>query len=358
MSSLVLLAPAAFAAALVARGIGTRRSSARSAQSAKSTRSTESAAGARPVVIDPSFGDGELAALRAAVVAADWPAIEAILRPCRERGDHARLTWLIAGVENIDAEFLLTLPTTQPDNALALTLAGARQVAWAWEARSRATASRVSQEQFRTFHERLRSAETSLYAAVEANPGSAAPWSFLTIASRGLQHGHDVTRRRFDAGVRRSPEHLAIHAAMLQQVCAKWGGSHEQMHDFARQSLATAQPGSNLGALTATAHIEHWLDLPYAERAGYIGRAEVLAELKQAADASVLHPAYAPTESPYIALNSFAMAFWLAGDHDSAGEMFRRIGDRPTQFPWAYAGNPGQVFAKARRECKTSKKRK
>ena len=346
MSSLVLLAPATFAAALIGYGIRQRRST------------TAVAAALRPVTIDPSYGDDELDELREAVIAEDWPATEAILEPCRERGDHARLTWLISGVENIAGNFMLTLPEAQPDNALALTVAGARQVSWAWEARTRAQAAKVSKEQFRTFHDRLRTAETSLYAAVEADPGSAAPWYFLTTASRGLQHGHDVTRRRFEAGVRRAPEHLAIHEAMLQQVCAKWSGSHEQMHDFARQSLATAPPGSNLGALTATAHIEHWLDLPYAERGGYARRAEVVAELRRAADASVLHPAYAPTESPHGALNSFAMAFWIAGDREAAGEMFRRIGDQPTRFPWAYAGDPGQVFAKARQECKMSKKRK
>jgi len=347
VSSLALLAPAAFAVGVGALRFGNRRS-----------RATAAGPVLRPVMIDPSFGDDELAALRAAVVAADWPAAEAILRPCRERGDHARLTWLISGVENIAGNFMPTLPTAQPDNALALTVAGAREVTRAWEARTGARASQVSQEQFQTFHDRLRTAEAHLYAAVEADPESAAPWYFLTTASRGLEHGHEVTRRRFDAGDRRAPGHLAMHAAMLQQVSAKWSGSHEQMHDFARQSLATAAPGSSLGALTASAHIEHWLDLPRTERYGYIRSGEVVAELHRAADASVLHPAFAPTESPCNALNSFAMAFWLAGRHDTAGELFRRIGDRPTRLPWAYAGSPEKVFAEARQECNTSTKRK
>jgi hypothetical protein len=123
------------------------------------------------------------------------------------------------------------------------------------------------------------------------------------------------------------------------------------MHAFARQALEQAPPGSGVGVLTAQAHLEHRLELPQEERSGYMRRGDVVAELHRAAGASVLHPAYAPTEGPHGALNTFAMAFWLAGEWSAASEMFRRVGDHPTRSPWAYAGSPGQVFAVARQEC-------
>ncbi|MEZ0070009.1 hypothetical protein ABIA32_006057 [Streptacidiphilus sp. MAP12-20] len=343
MSSIPLLVPALIGGAAAVRALANR------------SQSTTAARGPKPVAIDPNFGDPELAALRRAVLAEDWPAMEAILLPCRDRDDHARLTWLISGVEEMGGDFLLGLPEKHPDNPMARTVAGVRHVAWAWEARGRASASHVQQEQFRIFHVRLRTAEDHLYAAVELDPESATPWCSLTTSSRGLQHGHDVSRRRFEAGVRRAPHHVALHASMLQQVCAKWSGSHEQMHAFARESLAQAPPGSGIGMLTAYAHIERWLDLPKGEDAAYMRRTEVLAELKGAAAASVLHPEFAPTESPYIALNAFAMAFWMAGDHRTAHELFGRIGEHPTRFPWAYVGDAGRVFAAARQECKKRK---
>ncbi|MFC1429209.1 hypothetical protein ACEZDB_00850 [Streptacidiphilus sp. N1-3] len=360
MSNLALLGPAAIGAAIAVRTFAKRGSSGvggagRAATSATGSGSTTAAGGPKPVPVDPTYGDPELAALRNAVANADWPATEAILRPCRERGDHERLTWLITCVDDLGGDFLLTLPERQPGNALALTLSGARHVAWAWEARTGARASQVSQEKFRIFHERLQAAEAPLYAAVEADPESATPWCFLTTISRGLEHGHEVTRRRFEAGVRRDPHHVALHASMLQQICAKWSGSHEQMHGFARRSLEQAPPGSGIGVLTATAHLEHWLDLPKGEDAAYMRSGGVLVELKEAAAASVLHPAYAPTDSPHAALNAFAMAFWLAGDRATAHDLFRRIGDRPTRLPWGYAGNAGRVFATARQECKKRK---
>jgi hypothetical protein len=36
---------------------------------------------------------------------------------------------------------------------------------------------------------------------------------------------------------------------------------HEEMHAFSQEPLAQAEPGSGVGALTAKAHIERWLDV-------------------------------------------------------------------------------------------------
>ncbi|MEY9878205.1 hypothetical protein ABH931_007732 [Streptacidiphilus sp. MAP12-33] len=345
MSNVSFVGPAVVAAVLAARA------AAKGGGASRATRPS----GPKPVSIQHDFEDPEVAALRAAVRGGDWDAVAAVLQPCRDRGDHNRLIWLIGCVEDLGGNFLLDIGGRRAEDPLARTVSGARHIAWAWEARSGARASQVSREQFQLFHDRLRLAEEHLYAAVELDPESAAPWCSLVTSSRGLQHGADVTRRRFEAGVRRAPTSATLHQAMMLQICAKWGGSHEEMHAFAREALAQAAPGSSMGALTATAHIEHWLDLPQAERAAYIRGPEVVEELRRAAAASVLHPDYAPTVSPYPALNAFAMAFWLAGDVASARPLFERIGDHPTRSPWAFCGNPGLVFAKARQECRKGK---
>lgn len=347
MSHLSLLTPAAIAVAVALRAAAKRGTS--------PSMSAARRSGPPPVSLAHDHDDPELTALRTAVTRGDWEGVAAVLRPCREQDDHSRLTWLVNCVQDLPGDFLLQIGHSRSDDPLARTVSGARHVAWAWEARSGARASQVSRDQFALFHERLRAAEEHLYAAVERDPDSAAPWTFLTTASRGLEHGHDVTRRRFEAGARRAPTLVALHAAMLQQVCAKWGGSHEEMHGFARESLAKAPPGSGMGVLIADAHVEHWLHLPAADRTAYIRSPEVLEELRQAASASVLHPDYSPTESPYPALNAFALAFWLADDQVSARQLFERIGDHVTRFPWAYCGSPGQLFAKARQECKKAK---
>ena len=236
-SSFPTMAIAVIAVASVTRAFSNRHSGQRGRGIAGLRRGAGPAA-VKPVPIDRSYGDPELAALRQAARTADWPGMEAILRPVRERGDFERLTFLIGNVDDLGGDFLLKLPERLPEDPLALTVAGARHSAWAWEARTGSRATQVSEEQFRIFHDRLGAAEELLYTAAELDPESAAPWYTLCIISRGLEHGADVTRRRFDAGVRRAPGHVGLHRQMLQQLCAKWGGSHEKMHAFAREALA------------------------------------------------------------------------------------------------------------------------
>ena len=354
-ASFPTVAVAAFAIASATRAFSKNYGAQRGRRAAGQGRGAQT--GVKPVPIDRSLGDAELSALRQAARVADWPAMEAILRPVRERGDFERLTFLIANVEDLGGDFLLKLPEQLPQDPLALTVAGARHTAWAWEARTGYRASQVSEEQFRVFHDRLKVAEEHLYRAVELDPENAAPWYTLCVAGRGLEHGADITSRRFDAGVRRAPGHVGLHLQMLQQLCAKWGGSHDEMHAFAREAFASAAPGSGLGELIAQAHLEHWLDLDQGPDDAYIRNAHVLQELRKAAQASVFHPAFAPTSTAYNALNTFAMAFWLAGDKETAARLFERIGDHATKSPWQYRGDPEKVFAVARQDCVKKRKK-
>lgn len=350
------MAVAVIAVASATRAFSKNRGALRGKQAAGGAGGAQ-AAGLKPVPIDRSFGDPELSTLRQAARVADWPAMEAILRPVRERGDFERLTFLVNNVEDLGGDFLLKLPEQLPEDPLALTVAGARHTAWAWEARTGYRATQVSEEQFRAFHDRLRVAEEYLYTAVELDPENAAPWYTLCIASRGLEHGADVTRRRFDAGIRRAPGHVGLHRQLLQQLCAKWGGSHDEMHAFARQAFAAAAPGSGIGEIVAMSHLEHWLDLEQGPDDAYIQNPTVVRELRAAADASVFHPDFAPTSSPYSALNTFAMAFWLADDKETAARLFERIGDHATKAPWQYRGDPEKVFAVARQDCVKKRKK-
>jgi hypothetical protein len=351
MASQFTLVPAAVGVAAVGiRAVSTR----------KNPRSGGKNAGAEPVPIDRTYGDLELGTLRRATQVHDWPTMRAILGEARQRADYERLTFLIAGLEDGDSQFVLNLAFQHPDDALARTVAGARHVTWAWEARTSARAAQVSPEQFRLFHDRLRLAEEHLYRAVELDPESAAPWHSLLIASRGLQHGEDIARRRFEAGIRNAPHHSGLHRNMLQQLCRKWGGTNEQALAFAREAMLAAPEGCTLGALVAEAHAEVWLDLPEAERPGYVADPAFAASLHEAADRSVDHPDFrrVPSTAAVWALNAFAMTFWLAGEYAAGWRMFVRLGDYPTPAPWHYRGNPSAVFAMARADCKKWKQGK
>ncbi|WP_405589463.1 hypothetical protein [Streptomyces sp. NBC_01190] len=290
--------------------------------------------------MDPGYGDPRLAALRAAATGPGtdggrWPGIAGQLSLAVDGED---LTWLVEGLASVDGTeaWIGAVAAEAPDPALPLLVSGARHIEWAWQARTRKMAKYVSKEQFEVFHARLAVAEEQLYEVAEREPDWAAPWYFLQIAGRGLQVGQRLAARRFEAAVRRSPGHLAGHRQQLQQVCGKWGGSHAQMHDFARQAMLGAPEGSPLGELVAIAHLEHWLDEEAGADTRYIRRSDVVVELYEAAERSVHHPDFVRRRDWTRSFNTFALAFALAGENEAARDLFRVLEGSVTEFPWMY----------------------
>ncbi|GAA2404361.1 hypothetical protein GCM10010420_34830 [Streptomyces glaucosporus] len=292
------------------------------------------------------YGDPELARLRAAARAGDWPAMRGILEAVTDGEKLGRFVWNVSDTPGM-AGWMGGVLEREPDGTLALLTAGAHHIHWGWEARTAARASQVSREQFQVFHERLGVAEDLLYRVAEREPDWVAPWFMLQVSGRGLQVGQEIARRRFEATVRRCPGHPGAHRQQLQQVCAKWGGSHEEMHAFARDSMLAAPGGSPLGELVALAHLERWLDLEPDEDEKYMRRPEVRAELHEAADRSIRHPDFDPGRPhEWIPVhNTFAMAFSLAGERKAAAAAFAALDGRVTEFPWSYLGSGDPVAA-------------
>ncbi|MBV2156526.1 hypothetical protein RZ50_027225 [Kitasatospora sp. SUK 42] len=286
--------------------------------------------------------------------AGDWAALRPALAAAADGADGAELTWLagaiadVPGVEQWTARAL----ADAPGDALPLLLSGARHVTWAWEARTGARAKHVTEDQWKLFHERLEVAEEQLLEAAEREPGWLAPWYFLQISARGASLGPEVATARFEAAVRRTPGHPGSHRQRLQQLCAKWGGSHDEMHEFARSAMLAAPEGSPLGELVVLAHLERWLDLPDGEDHAYLSSPTVLAELQEAAFRSVLHPDFVPARGWQASFNAFAMAFSLADQRKTARLLFDALDGFVTESPWHYlSGDPVKVFRAHRDRC-------
>ncbi|MEV6327679.1 hypothetical protein [Streptomyces sp. NPDC051909] len=294
--------------------------------------------GRTAAVLERDSGEPEVTRVRAAAEAGDWAGVRAVLEARPESGDRAELLMGVADTAGVEG-WIGGAVDAEPDSALPKLVAGLRQVCWGWEARSGLRAQHVSREQFQVFHERLRTAETWLYEVAEREPSWSSPWYGLLMTGRGLEIGQVTVRRRFEAAVRRDPYHLGVHQQQLQQLCEKWGGSHEAMHAFARESAFGAPAGTALGQLVALAHLEHWLALDSGADSTYIRRPDVVAELHRAADHSYRHPEFAPRTGRLQIANSFAMAFSLAGERDAARECFEATGGRVTEFPWQYLDN-------------------
>ncbi len=305
----------------------------------------------RTPVLDLSHGDEELRRLRALADAGDWTALGPALAAVP---DQAELTWLLHRLGSVEGteRWLAATVADRPGDTLALLLSGARHIALAWEARTGQRAQHVTDEQWRLFHERLDLAEEQLLEVAEREPSWLAPWFFLQIGARGASLGRTVATTRFDAALRRVPDHLASHQQRLQQLCAKWGGSHEEMHAFARKAMLGAPEGSPLGELVALAHLEHWLDLPGGEDHAYLTGPAVRAALREAALRSVLHPAYERRRDWRATHNAFAMVLSLADERDLAHTVFATLDDVVTDWPWYYlGGDEAENFRTHRDRC-------
>jgi hypothetical protein len=300
--------------------------------------------------VDPALGDPDAARLREAVGRGDWPVVRDFLAGVTDPDDHAFYVDVASRVPGAEA-WLPGIVAARRHDVLPLTLAGARTVNWAWEARTSKRAKDVTPEQFEVFAGRLKIAEEYLSEAVRHDPDATTAWCGLVTVARGRELGIAEARRRFDQVLVRHPGHLRAHDQMLQQLCRKWGGSDEAMHEFARESMMKVPAGSPLGYLVALAHLEQWSMLEPDEDTRYITADAVRAELAEAADRSVRHPAYRRRPGWPVPHNAFAMAFSLAGEHRAAAEQFEVIGSVPTYVPWCYLDNdPGAAF-RARREA-------
>jgi hypothetical protein len=241
----------------------------------------------KPPALDPSYGDARLARAREAARRRDW---DGVLAQLAAAGDGEETAFLVQGVGQVAG---VERWIGEHEGTRARLVGGARQIAWAWQARGRGPEEAVPRPQFELFRQRLETAEALLREAADSAPEQSAPWYFLLMSGHALDLGADVARERFDAVQARDPQH---HAA----------------------------------------HRERLLQLPLAQMPAFAREATAAAPLYEAAGRSVLHPAFVRRLDWPVPFNTFALAFALAGERQAARHLFRQLGTLATEFPWRY----------------------
>ncbi|MGW8888292.1 hypothetical protein [Streptomyces sp. NPDC055749] len=303
-----------------------------------------------PAEFDPCVNIPSLAGLKAAVLSNDWAATEAYFDFLDHEDDLAVASGVVTDISSSE-RFLEQVVAEQPGSALARTLLAGRYIITGWDIRSSARAKDVSRDQFRQFHDWLRRAEQLLIDVCAEHPTYAMAWATRLITARGLQLGQSEAQRRYDRLAEHHPHHIYGQILLLQQLCPKWGGSWEEAHGFARACLESAPPGSHAGRLVAEAHLEHWLDDAEDGHSNYLRSAEVRDELLAAAALSVQHPDYRPGFHWVGDHNEFAGALSMGGHHREAAPFFRTLGNKASESPWQYFGDPAVQFTKHRRSA-------
>ncbi|MFI2376217.1 hypothetical protein ACH5AO_14265 [Streptomyces sp. NPDC018964] len=294
-----------------------------------------------------ALGDTRVLALVEAADAGDWAAVKEALAPFDLGRDHQVLGEL-AVLDGVQDWIGRAVEEDKEHRATALLISGARHISWGWEARTAARAVHVTQEQWRVFHERLHIAEEQLFEAAELRPEWVTPWRQLLTSGRGMSLGTTVNETRFDAGLRRDPLDLEIHTEWLAQLQPRWGGEPGQALAFAREAFARAPQGHNLGCVIAMAHIEEWVE---SDRGDCLETPEIQAELREAADHSILHPAYVWRPGWQRDFNMFAMALSLADERHTVRRVFRTLDGAFTKWPWTFFADPEKEFTRRHRRA-------
>jgi hypothetical protein len=120
---------------------------------------------------------------------------------------------------------------------------GHTRVRAGWALRGSAKASEVDERAWDGFFEHLRAAERDFQEAARRAPSAALPWTGLILTARALEIPKAELRARCQRASRDAAllPQAAEHA--LQGLCAKWGGSDEEMFAFARTTSDAAPDG-------------------------------------------------------------------------------------------------------------------
>jgi hypothetical protein len=304
--------------------------------------------GGGAIVLDPGSIYPEFAALRKGLADRDWPACRRVLGAAAPA---ARTELIRLGGEEPELTgFLREVLAADPADSGAAALLGCHLTAVAWRVRSRARAQFVGRERFEAFHAGLREAEQVLIEASARDPHDPAVWTCRMPTARGLELGHSEARRRYDRLAALDPHHLPGQMQLLQQLCPKWGGDWARLNAFARESMLAAPPGAPNAVLVVEAHLEHWLEVVGAGMEdGRQYLAGVHHQIVEAAQRSVRHPDFRRDVGWVRVVGTFAMAFSLLWDQQSAAPLFAMLGDFGSERPWDYLGDPAAVIAERRK---------
>ena len=305
--------------------------------------------GALPV-FNESAAHPELEIARAALRERDWPRVLAFFDALPHQNARSFAYAHLGGFQakGTDA-FLAEAAQTESGSSVARTLYAQRLISRGWDIRGAARAKSVSPEQFAGFHRELAVAEQMLYRALLEDPGNASAWTVGLVTARGLQMSQDEARHRYEQAVKADPHHFRAQKQYLQKLAPKWSGSWQAMHGFAHDCMLQAPAGAPNGVFVVDAHLEHWLGIGRGFKGSrYLRQAQVREEIYQAAERSVMHPAFGKPYEWVLVRSTFAMIFSLLGDQRAAAQQFRALDRYASKHPWWYLDTPNESFLRRR----------
>jgi Domain of unknown function (DUF4034) len=258
---------------------------------------------------------------------------------------------------------------SHPQSAYAQLALGTACILSAWQIRGTGSAQAVEDKNWSSFHQRLEDSESHLTQAAALAPKLPDPYAWLLTSGIGLEAEPSVLAARFAEAITRDRWHWPAHYKYFNTLTEKWGGSHEAMFKFARETSAAAAPGSTLHVLVPAAFMEVAAMIRYEENATKarqtLRKQDVAEEVIEAlhkwlrATPATLEDRLEHVSGPnrLLALNQFGGALYVSGAVNEARAVLKALAGEVLELPWVQLGSglreriaPSFVYDRACRE--------
>ncbi|GGL20168.1 hypothetical protein Sme01_37790 [Sphaerisporangium melleum] len=240
-------------------------------------------------------------------------------------------------------EALIERDRVNPDLWLWL---GRARIEEAWLIKPDVRARAVQADRMRVFQQAMESARAPLTAAARFLPADPVPWVCLLWLALALERPREEKDSLWAEAWRRHPGLYAAHVARLSTLSPGWGGTSQEMFDFARAAGAAAPPGDPLWALIPLAHFEHMSQERPGRSRAWISF-DVQREISAASGRWLDGRGARPHPRVVEAHNAFGAAFYLADMRRPARGHLSRTGGRFSELPWSHLGDPAKEFHRA-----------
>ncbi len=225
---------------------------------------------------------------------------------------------------------------------------GAHSISWAFQAHQPGFRQPQGMLAMHTFFKRLEQAEEDLRKAAELAPKNPEPHAWLIASGGALGCSQTELKQRFKSLTRRDTDHFQGHSNLLIALYRRPEGSDNELFSFARRLSDQAAPGSLIHALIAQAHVERWAMEVFSNgvesaNTGILAP-QVSAELRAAWLRLFGSPDYHSGVLEPAVAGYFAVAFYLAEDHQGVADAMGRIGQYAVSYPWSH-------LCRTAREC-------
>ncbi len=238
--------------------------------------------------------------------------------------------------------------TNKPQSAEAHLVLGARLLQLAWTARGYGKGNEISDKNWQKFYELLEKTESALLQSAKLNNQDPTPWALLVMVA-AYQQEDTLESTYFNEAIDRDPDNWIAHMHRLMGRTKKWGGSHEEMLTFARDTNLHAKKGSVLPILILKAHLEIWKyhsmfegddDAAYAYLQNEKVRDECLAAYKK----SLGTHTYDENTALFARYNATAW-LWLTKERAPLANELNHLHNRLQDIHWVWCGTEGDVSA-------------